>query len=324
MTFNETNIQRDIIGRFSEKQGSAPELSLGGPYEPEVVIPLSVNWTEPNVIPPRARKPRSVQRTLDVEVTVPIVGEDEAPVAISFEGDQFTPGEYRVYNGELYVKNNRVDADGIKSLFEDNYDGARSHEESESAVAIDMQRRANGLLVMGDEVWSKADEPVYAVMTFGMGGNHGSTSLSINSVSRYLREGRPVGESVFPLDQREAAIEYALGRAEERGDTQSFERIKDAPIVQLSDDFKPGSTFAPAPRISYRSAYDLGWDATPEQVEEGFAEFKQQILTIPGATRDVPDGWGGMTKRVDLSKLTESQESDYLEYVKRVEGFPRR
>lgn len=324
MTFSESNIQRDTIGRFSEKQGAAPEVSLGGPYEPELVIPLTVNWTEPNVIPPRARKPRPMPRQLDLEVTVPIVGDEDAPVAISFEGDQFTPGEYRVYNGELYVKG-KTSADDIKSIFENRFDGAHSYEESEAGVAMDMQTRANELFVLGDEVWHKTDEPVYAVMTFGMGGNHGSTSLGIESVSRYRREdGRPLGDTVFPLDQREQAIEKALEVARERGDTESFDRLRNAPVVELTDDFKPGSTFAQAPRIKYRTVYDLGWQATPDEIEAGFTEFKQQLLTVPGAVRDVPDGWGGMTKRVDLSKLTESQASDYEEYVKRVEGFERR
>ncbi len=323
MTFNESNIQRDTIGRFSEKQGSAPELSLGDSHAPDLVVPLTVKWYEPNVVPPRARKPRTVERELDLELTVPIVSDEDAPVAISFEGDQFTPGEYRAYNGELYVKG-RTSVDDIKSIFE-GYGGAQSNEETEAGVAMDMQTQANGLLVLGDEVWHKADEPVYVVNTYGLGGNHGGTGLSIDSVGRYRRPGGgPVGDNVFPLDQRDAAIAAAIKTAEDRGDTQSVERLRDAPVVELNDAFVPGSTFKQAPRITYRSVYDLGWDATPEEVEAGFTEFKQQLLTVPGAVRDVPDGWGGMTKRVDLSKLTEGQASDYQEYAKRVEGFDRR
>jgi hypothetical protein len=343
MTFNETNIQRDTIGRFSEKQGSAaeislseslravdgdrpqaPELSLGGPYEPELIVPLTVNWTERNVIPPRARKPRDIERTIDLEATVSILGDDDAPVAISFNGDQFTPGEYRVHNGELYVKS-KTSADDIKSMFEGGWRGPYSDEGTPAGVAMDIQTRANQLFVLGDEVWTKAEEPVYAVSTYGMGGNHGSTALGIESVSRYKTpDGRPVNDWVFPLDQREEAVQKALEVARDRGDDQSFERIRNVPAVELSGDFKPGSTFTQAPRINYQSVYDLGWQATPEEVEAGFTEFKQQLLTVPGAVRDVPDGWGGMTKRVDLSKLTETQASHYQDYVKRVEGFDAR
>lgn len=325
MTFSESNIQRDTIGRFSEKQGAAPEVSLGGPYETEVVVPLTVKWVEPNVIPPRARKPRDVERELDLEVTVPIVAEEDAPVAISFEGDQFLPGEYRAFNGELYTNTGR-DVSELKDVFVTGWRGASSDETTQYGVMMDMQTRANDYLVVGDEVWQKAEEPVYSVATYGMGGNHGSTGLHIESVARNRpQDDRAVSDWVFPLDQRDAAIAKAVEVAESRGDTESIERLRTrTPVVELGEGFVPGSTFRQAPRIKYRSAYELGWNATPEEVEAGFAEYKQQLLTVPGAVNDVPDGWGGTTKRVDLTKLTERQADDYQEYVKRVEGFERR
>lgn len=319
MAFNESDINRDRVGKFSEKVGSAPGLSLSRDRDMKSVQ-LDVEWTERDVIPPRMRKPRDVQHVLPLEVNIPIVDAKDAPVAIRFKEQHFLAGDYRVHGGQLYTKSN-ISADNAEEYFERGYRGASSDEGSEESVKADMQSKADQLRIIDGEIWSPAPEPVYTVNTYGMGSNHGGTSLSIDAITRYQTEdGRPVSDHVFPLDQRDAAIAKALEVAEDRGDTQSYDSIKNAETAELSGDFKPGSTFTQAPRINYTPLYEL-WNASPSEVDARFTEFKEQLLTIPDAVYDVPDGWGGTTKRVDLSKLTERQADDYKEYVKRSEGF---
>lgn len=320
MAFNESDITRDRVGKFSEKVGSAPGLSLSRDRDMKSVQ-LDVEWTERDVIPPRMRKPRDVQHILPLEVNIPIVDAADAPVAIRFKDQHFLAGEYRVHGGQLYTKS-KVSADDAETYFEQGYRGASSDEGSEESVRADMQSRASQLRIIDDEIWSPAPEPVYTVNTYGMGGNHGGTSLSIDAITRYKTEGdRPVSDHVFPLDQREEAIAKALEVAEGRGDNQSYDSIKNAEKPELSGDFTPGSTFTQAPRIKYTAAYELPYGASQEEVEAAFTDFKKQLLTVPGAVYDVADGWGGTTKRVDFTKLTEMQASHYKDYAKRVEGL---
>lgn len=320
MAFNESDHNRDRVGKFSEKLGSAPGISLAQNRDLHTV-PLSVSWTERDVIPPRARKPRDVPRTLDLEVNIPMVTSDDAPVAISFDTNHFLSGDYRVHDGKLYRETGYT-RENAHEVFEQYYRGASSDKESEAAVAADMDERAAQYLIIDDNVWAPADEPIYTVNTFGMGSNHGGTSLSIDSLTRYkTTDGSPVNEWVFPLDQREEAIAKALEVAEDRGDTRSYDGIKNTEKANLSGDFKPGSTFVQAPRIDYTPLYKLPYGAPSDEVEASFADYKKQLLTIPGAVYDVEDGWGGTTKRVDFTKLTERQASDYKEYVKRVDGL---
>lgn len=320
MAFNESDINRDRVGKFSEKLGSAPGISLAQSRDLHTV-PLSVSWVERDVIPPRARKPRDVERTLDLEVNIPMVSADEAPVGISFETKHFLSGDYRVHDGKLY-RQTEYTRENAHEVFDNYYRGPSSDKGSEAAVAADMDERAGNYLIIDDDIWAPADEPIYTVNTFGMGSNHGGTSLSIDSLSRYKTEdGSPVNDWVFPLDQREEAVAKALQVAEDRGDTQSYDHIKNAETAELSGAFKPGSTFVQAPRIDYTPLYKLPYGSSTAVVETAFADYKKQLLSIPGAVYDVEDGWGGTTKRVDYTKLTERQASDYKEYVKRVESL---
>lgn len=77
MAFNEAAVSRDTIGQFSEKQGSAPELSLrstGGPESPaDRVHPedteLAREWVARDIMarmkrPPRSANDRRVQEEL--------------------------------------------------------------------------------------------------------------------------------------------------------------------------------------------------------------------------------------------------------------------
>src|SRR5690606_20429296 len=118
---------------------------------------------------------------------------------------------------------------------------------------------------------------------------------------------------VFPADQREQALAYAETLAT-RG------RVSAEESISLTPDFQPGSTFTAAPRLQYVPAHQASYQEQFQHdegaVEREFTALKSQLLTVPGAVSDVPDGWGGTTKRVDLTKLSARQADDYLEYVK--------
>ena len=96
---------------------------------------------------------------------------------------------------------------------DDWYFSRKTRAESEAAI----QAWAADLLIIGGKTHRVADEPLYCVMTFGLGHNHGGTSLSVSS--HY--NSNIAWQNYFRLDQREEAIKAAEKVALGRGDTQS-------------------------------------------------------------------------------------------------------
>lgn len=319
-------------GRFAVKGNSAPSGNLVShtttAADDTVTLPVTVAWIEPNALPtPRHRKPRPVERLLDTTVTIDNLTSENAPVGITIDSeDAGNFPELRVHNGELFRPVGKETTPAtllsaaayLPSYREDQapvIDGS-----TEEAVTNNLRERASEYISIDGELWQRTSEPVYTVMTFGLGGNHGSTALTITtlaSIHSAQDEKHTAPESVFPANQRDEAIEYARQVARERGDTNSIRRMGDnTGHINATDAFLPGSTFTPAPRLNYTPPYEAIYgNGSPAHVRAEFDRFKAELLTVPGAVVDVDDGWGGTTKTVDVRKLSEKQARDYRQYL---------
>ena len=341
--FREADHPRIGDGTFTDKAHTAPELTLGETvYTGDIEVTVPAYWWEKNVLPtPRHRTPRDIRRDLDVTVTVPAVTSEDAPVGLTTtvrkfhaDRDEYASEEYRIYDGAIYRPVTEK-LDGVVTPVEANDAAIRRHvfrshhdrtllegDTAEAAVA-DAQSQMDESVSIDGELWGKASEPVYYTRTYGMGGASGGTALHVGTVREFEMLDHTTPENVFHAGQRDEAVAYAKALAESRGDRIDLDANE---RIDVAVGFEPGSTFRPAPRLTYTSYYDAyyggGYPADRATLERGLAELRQQLLTVPGAVVDVPDGWGGVTKRVDTTKLTSQQASDYAKYVESVDALP--
>lgn len=164
--------------------------------------------------PPRCRTPRHVERTLTGQVPVRVVTSQEAPVVLEVvttdpNGSQDRKA-YRGLDGVLLTPN---DPRWAFSEVE-TYDIP-----SEDAFRDAIRAAAAGVVLIDGEPWLPTPEPVYAVMTFGLGGNHGGTCLAVRTATD---EDLPWPATLF-ADAVARAREVAL----KRGDTESIDGLGD-------------------------------------------------------------------------------------------------
>ncbi len=300
---------------------------------------LTVEWTEPNVIPPKCRKPRDVTRQLEVTVHVPSITADQAPVAFVVTEEKYDSGagdyipvshELRTFAGMLWrpltqsvdgvVRPYPATAEGIigRAFHRGYRDLPYLRGSTAEQVRAEAQSEVADFLAIDGNLYSKAEEPVYVVKRLGFGR---SVHIDIEHVGRHLnRDGHTVDHNVFPADRRADAIAYGKGLIN-RGESENAGNL-DTYLgdIEVTGAFTPGSTFTIAPVIDYTDpwkAYEQErWNGQTGAVAEGFAGFRRALLTIPGAVIDTPDGWGGTTKKVVKSAITSEQWNDYQQYLK--------
>jgi hypothetical protein len=136
--------------------------------------------------------------------SIPEVSSQEAPVALikTVHGERI---EYRHFGGRLWTPDDSITAQAEIST---------SAPKSSLEILFSRQLRSGGrnecisqlnelisnLIAIDGRMHIKADEPFYHVMTFGLGGNHGSTALVVGSTphdgqkptSRRARRRRPL------------------------------------------------------------------------------------------------------------------------------------
>lgn len=203
---------------------------------------LTVNYSYvEQIIPPRCRKPRP-QRFEDgvVVLTIREATADQAPVAIvgrekDYHSDDYLePVVYRWFEGRLWTD---CDVSNCSRRRASNYPALGPSlnlvkdsavlsntalgiyvcaREGKQGIADYLQACANDLLIIDGQLHRPAGEPMYLVMTFGMGRNHGGTALMTDD---FLNPNIRV-EAYFSLLELEQATEYALKIASERGDTE--------------------------------------------------------------------------------------------------------
>lgn len=95
-----------------------------------------------------------------------------------------------------------------------------------------IQQKADKFLIADGMLYELANEPMYAIFTFGLGNNHASTSLLIeDSYNPNIPSSR-----YFAANQREEAISRAKEIALARGDTESIPDIEEALTIHVHSD----------------------------------------------------------------------------------------
>ena len=185
----------------------------------KVAIPYE--YTE-EAIPPRCRKPRPVRMKDTMTVTIHELRGDETPVAI-VQRDPLHVGNrpeeiiYRWWRKRLWTRGYPSGRESHPRL---GPAGTWPYPEpylAKSRVRSSIRRFQQTTALIDGEVWRVADEPRYVLMTFGLGCNHGGTSLMVdNHYNSNIHR-----ERYYRIDQREAAIAETARVALERGDDQS-------------------------------------------------------------------------------------------------------
>lgn len=91
-------------------------------------------------------------------------------------------------------------------------------DDNRAEVVAKIKQKANSLLAIDGYMYVPVGEPRYYVITFGLGNNHGGTSLS---VSNWYNRNIP-HRCYFAADQLDKARAYAEEVATTRGDTDSI------------------------------------------------------------------------------------------------------
>lgn len=213
-------------------------------------INIDFTWTEPNVIPPRCRNPRDIERPgQNHTVYVPMVTADEAPIAFRAVQEERTDKEYRWYEGRLFTPSRpyaRQTWDTIPGspefpsevqLNRYNSGGAKLRTETIEEAKASLDELFGRFLIVDDVVWVyTAWEPCYEVETYGSGTG---AYLYLTDSSR----SRAVEWKFFSATERDEAIAYALSQL---GDNASdFWREKIATGATIEVLIPEASTFKP-------------------------------------------------------------------------------
>ena len=182
---------------------------------------VKVKYSEGYLPTPRCRKLRYRDAHKNAFVSVKEVSGSEAPVVcVEHRWDEDV--EYRYHNGLFYTPSLMKDVvcggqgplakEDLGHYLRGNYDYWNyNFDENLSAF----QKSAEDYLLIDDVVYRETGEPRYVVMTFGLGHNHGGTSLM---VSNYYNGNVPKS-NYFSATEPEKAITYANAVASRRGDT---------------------------------------------------------------------------------------------------------
>ena len=203
------------------------------------------DYQEPYLPAPRCRKYRYRPAVGECEVSVPVFDVSEAPIAFTHtEGfcENKYRKEYRLYNGELYVRAFNSDfccLNGSKRRWasvddlEHNLTRRNYVRDEHWAIVYDYQKCVEILqsanphyCIMRDGkklcIMERAGEPMYCIYTFGLGHNHGGTALSIdNHYNSNISHTR-----YFTALQYERALDEAIRIAKRRGDTNYLKYIR--------------------------------------------------------------------------------------------------
>lgn len=191
-------------------------------------INIEYKYQEGYLPTPRCRKLRYRNVEDTMEITINEITEQEAPVALYVRKHDDTKEEYRLYNNKLWTKlywrEKHCDKEGLMPLTEIHWYIRGIHDywnHSKEEVMESYIKDAKKYLVIDGILYKETGEPRYVSMTFGLGHNHGGTSLMIDN--RY--NSNISKNSYFNALQKEEAVRVTKERAMRRGDTESIDRI---------------------------------------------------------------------------------------------------
>lgn len=182
------------------------------------------------IIPPRCRKARPVAQHVKLEIPIKEITAADAPVAIEVESYDEVK-QYRWYGRKLYhaykphSKQTAPSIPGDKHFPADrsflSYELSEADDEASARKLV--KERFKGFLIIDGEVYHEASEPVYRIMTFGLGGD-GSVSLTTD---HEIMAGSPAGSGYYRADEYELAKQHAIKTASRWGDKNLLATIDD-------------------------------------------------------------------------------------------------
>lgn len=102
--------------------------------------------------------------------------------------------------------------------------------ESDIQEHIDrIQEKAKNFIIFDGKVWEVCEEPMYVIITFGLGHNHGGTGFFVE----YHYNTNISKNNYFNALERDQAIAYGKKIAAGRGDTKSIEGMGDHDIIEV-------------------------------------------------------------------------------------------
>ena len=200
------------------------------------ILPITITYDE-EYLPLRCRKPRYRKAKKVYNARIRCVTKTEAPVAFvlsDYHHRQEGTTKIRLYKSRLYMLETwqryapgrpefPFDREFIGfgptmagRLHLHNYNTCQGYKEQATQLREEAARR----LIIDGLVWIRCGEPVYEVMTFGLGHNHGGTGLFVETaynpnISR---------DRYFNALQGDEAVAAMNETARRRGDTESVGR----------------------------------------------------------------------------------------------------
>ena len=186
---------------------------------------------------PRSQKYAFDQLQADFKVGIVSVTSDEAPVAFrlsDFSHVQDLQTEIRWYAGKCWQMYTEWDRSREKAVRVGDF-GVDSMprlmhvttpygvECTRQVVQAKLKKAASYWLIIDGKVWEQCGEPRYVVNTFGLGHNHGGTSLF---VEHYYNSNIPNKNYFSALDGK-LAVRYANYVANRRGDTKDVGKFEE-------------------------------------------------------------------------------------------------
>jgi hypothetical protein len=180
---------------------------------------------------PRCRNFRKRETNGSMTITIPDVSKEDAPIAfIVRDGVRFDrPEEIRLWNNQLWkaveYREMYCGASGLWPIEQIpshiKYTRYGNVIKNEQETQEQKKEIASSFLIIDGVVYRKSGEPRYVVMTFGLGYNHGGTSLMID---KHYNSNISASAYFNALD-REDAIKAAKAIALRRGDTKDVDRM---------------------------------------------------------------------------------------------------
>lgn len=178
------------------------------------------------VIPFRCRNPRFMSFEDGIcEFSIPVITKKDAPVAIiKFEDciEKYTKS-YRFWNGKLYASFFRGYACGEprSHLGKLGVDGRTIYSsyslENHDTTYENILEFYSRFVMIDGKLYKEVTEPMYVIMTFGLGCNHGGTALMDTA---YYNSNIP-SKNYYRLDELTQALKAKDEVARGRGDTDS-------------------------------------------------------------------------------------------------------
>lgn len=238
---------------------------------------------EESYIPPRCRKPRYIPCEEYVDITLAEAKAEDLQLAFE-DTSFFGAGKIFFYKKKLWacakLRNPVLSKEqGINTPLEDllwthehcsfyfrfDFDRRVGKDTSRKAVMAKAREDMQKYLLVDGVLYQQINEPRYCIYTFGLGHNHGGTSLSVN----YGYNPNIPKDRYFSALQGDEAVAEANRIAAARGDTDSVDEFKSYIKVFMPELVKVNPRKQHGNGNSLLNTLDAIMEASPDKLTAG-------------------------------------------------------